>query len=79
MRVNTVHLGVVDSRMMRSLEEGMSPGYSDDVKSKFKEMSPLGRYAKPEEVSYMVTFLFSDESSYVHSRKFVDDGGFTEQ
>jgi len=78
-RVNTVHPGVVDGRMMRSLEDGMNPGEGDDVKSKFEEMIPLGRYAKPEDVSNMVTFLFSDESSYVHGSKFVVDGGFTEQ
>jgi len=78
-RVNTVHPGVVDSRMMRSLEEGINPGHGDEVKEKFEEMIPLGRYAKPADVSDMVTFLFSDESSYVHGSKFVVDGGFTEQ
>lgn len=78
-RVNTVHPGVVDSRMMRSLEEGINPGHGDAVKEKFVEMIPLGRYAKPEDVSDMVTFLFSDESSYVHGSQFVVDGGFTEQ
>ena len=78
-RVNTVHPGVVDSRMMRSLEEGMNPGHGDEVKAEFEKMIPLGRYAKPEDVSNMVTFLFSDESSYVHGSEFVVDGGFTEQ
>ncbi|REG94347.1 SDR family NAD(P)-dependent oxidoreductase [Algoriphagus antarcticus] len=78
-RVNTVHPGVVDSRMMRSLEEGINPGHGDAVKEKFVEMIPLGRYAKPKDVSDMVTFLFSDESSYVHGSQFVVDGGFTEQ
>ncbi len=78
-RVNTVHPGVVDSRMMRSLEEGMNPGHGDQVKAKFEKMIPLGRYAKPEDVSNMVTFLFSDESSYVHGSEFVVDGGFTER
>ena len=78
-RVNTVHPGVVDSRMMRSLEDGMNPGHGDDVKSEFEEMIPLGRYAKPEDVSDMVTFLFSDNSAYVHGSEFVVDGGFSEQ
>ena len=78
-RVNTVHPGVVDSRMMRSLEDGMNPGKGEEVKEKFEKMIPLGRYAEPEDVSNMVIFLFSDESSYVHGSEFVVDGGFTEQ
>jgi NAD(P)-dependent dehydrogenase (short-subunit alcohol dehydrogenase family) len=78
-RVNTVHPGVVDSRMMRSLEDGINPGHGKDVKSEFEKQIPLGRYATAEDVSDMVTFLFSDESSYVHGSIFVVDGGFTEQ
>ena len=78
-RVNTVHPGVVDSRMMRSLEDGINPGHGEEVKSEFEKMIPLGCYAKPEDVSNMVTFLFSDESSYVHGSTFVVDGGFTDQ
>jgi NAD(P)-dependent dehydrogenase (short-subunit alcohol dehydrogenase family) len=65
--------------MMRSLEDGINPGHGEEVKSEFEKMIPLGRYAKPEDVSNMVTFLFSDESSYVHGSTFVVDGGFTEQ
>lgn len=78
-RVNTVHPGVVDSRMMRSLEDGINPGKGDAVKEEFEKMIPLGRYAEAEDVSDMATFLFSDESSYVHGSKFVVDGGFSEQ
>jgi len=49
------------------------------VKDQFVKMIPLGRYAEPKDVSDMVTFLFSDESRYVHGSQFVVDGGFTEQ
>ena len=78
-RVNTVHPGVVDSRMMRSLEDGINPGKGDEVKKEFEKMIPLGRYAEAKDVSDIATFLFSDESSYVHGSKFVVDGGFSEQ
>jgi NAD(P)-dependent dehydrogenase (short-subunit alcohol dehydrogenase family) len=78
-RVNTVHPGLVDSRMMRSLEDGMSPGHGDAVKEQFEKTIPMGRYAKPEDVSNMVTYLFSDESNYLHGSKFVVDGGSTEE
>lgn len=76
-RVNTVHPGQVDNRMMRSLEDAMKPGQGEDVKAEFEQMIPMHRYAQPEDISNMVTFLFSDESSYAHGNTFVVDGGFT--
>lgn len=76
-RVNTLHPGFVDSRMTRSLEDGINPGEGEKTKAELESQIPLGRYAKPEEISNMVAFLFSDESSYVHGNTFVVDGGFT--
>ena len=74
-RVNTVHPGMVDNRMMRSLEEGMNPGHGNEVKKSFESAIPLQRYAKPTDISNMVAFLFSDESSYANGALFVLDGG----
>lgn len=76
-RVNTVNPGVVDNRMMRSLEDGMNPGNSEKVKETFEQQIPLQRYAKPEDVANMVAFLFSDESSYANGGVFVIDGGLS--
>ena len=74
-RVNTINPGVVDNRMMRSLEEGLDPGNAEEVKENFEQQIPLGRYAEPEDISNMTTFLFSDEASYCHGSVFVVDGG----
>jgi len=76
-RVNTVHPGLVDSRMMRSIEDGMNPGDGESAKEKLMEQIPMGRYAKAEDVTNMITFLFSDESSYASGSQFVVDGGYT--
>ena len=38
---------------------------------------PLGRVAQPGEVSNMVLYLASDESSYSTGSEFVVDGGLT--
>lgn len=76
-RVNSLHPGVVDNRMMRSLEEGMNPGHSEEVKEGFEDAVPIGRYAKPEDISNMVAFLFSDDASYVNGSTVVVDGGMT--
>ena len=42
-RVNTVPPSPVDNRMMRSLEEGFSPGQAEEAKKNLEEMIPLRR------------------------------------
>lgn len=75
-RVNTVHPGPVDNRMMRSLEEGFAPGAGGEVKKGFENKIPLGRYATNEDIASMVTFLASDKSKYITGATYVVDGGF---
>ena len=74
-RVNTVHPGFVDSPMMRNIEKMMSPDDSAGAQENLQSIVPLGRYAKPEDVSKLVAFLFSDDSSYSTGSQFVTDGG----
>jgi NAD(P)-dependent dehydrogenase (short-subunit alcohol dehydrogenase family) len=76
-RVNSVHPGPVDNRMMRSLEEGFAPGAGGEVKKGFESQIPMGRYATNEDIASMVTFLASDKSSYITGSIQVIDGGFT--
>ncbi len=49
-RVNTINPSPVDNRMMRSLEEGFSPGKGDEIKKNFEQAIPLGRYANPKKL-----------------------------
>ena len=69
-RVNSVHPGVIATPMV----------VQEDTKAAVEEFAkhiPLGRVAQPEEVSNMVLFLASDESSYSTGSEFVIDGGMT--
>ncbi|MFC3415075.1 SDR family NAD(P)-dependent oxidoreductase [Algoriphagus hitonicola] len=76
-RVNSIHPSPVDNRMMRSLEEGFSPGSGDQVKEGFTKMIPLGRYAENGDIAEMALFLASDRSRFVTGATMVVDGGFT--
>ena len=69
-RVNSVHPGVIETPMI--LQEA-----SKDVIKEFAKHIPAGRVAKPEEVSNLVLYLASDESSYSTGSEFVIDGGMT--
>jgi NAD(P)-dependent dehydrogenase (short-subunit alcohol dehydrogenase family) len=78
-RVNSVHPSPVDNRMMRSLEEGFSPGKGDAVKKQLELTIPLGRYAKPIEIAKLVLFLASDDSQFITGTTQVIDGGINVQ
>lgn len=47
----------------------------------FAEMArlatPMGRYAKPEEIAGQIAFLLSDETAYMTGGVMVSDGGYT--
>lgn len=68
-RVNSVHPGSVDTPMIRM--EGM-----DDADfAPFYERLPIKRLGTVDDVTNMVAFLASDESTYVTGAEFVVDGG----
>lgn len=76
-RVNTVHPSPVDNRMMRSLEEGFSPGQAAAAKQALERTIPLGRYAEPKEIGQLVLFLASDDSRFITGTTQVIDGGLS--
>lgn len=73
-RVNTINPGPVDSRMMRSLEEGFAPEEPSRAKQGQEGLIPAGRYARPEEVAKFVNYLLSDDASYCSGQVYFIDG-----
>lgn len=69
-RVNSVHPGVIETPMV-------TEGDAVEVIKEFAKHIPVKRMAKSEEVSNLVLFLASDESSYSTGSEFVIDGGLT--
>lgn len=74
-RVNSIHPAPVNTRMMRSLEAGFSPGNADAAKEQFTANIPLGRYGEPEDIANLVLFLASDESAFITGAQYRIDGG----
>mgnify|MGYP005817012517 CR=1 FL=1 len=76
-RVNTIHPAPIETRMMRSIEEGAAPGAPANAKAGFEAAIPAGRYGTPEEVARLAAFLLSDESSYCSGGLFTVDGAMS--
>ncbi|SEB31618.1 SDR family NAD(P)-dependent oxidoreductase [Rhodococcus koreensis] len=76
-RVNTVHPGIIDTRMMGELHETASPQDPDAAMTAFATSIPMGRYGRPAEIADLMLFLASNDSSYCTGGTFVADGGLT--
>jgi NAD(P)-dependent dehydrogenase (short-subunit alcohol dehydrogenase family) len=76
-RVNAINPSPVDNRMMRSLEAGFSPDDSENAKSQFEQMIPLGRYGTNDDIAHLALFLASDDSSFITGAIHAIDGGMT--
>lgn len=73
-RVNCVMPGVIETPLLVGMLEQMF----DDVEAgmrKLGEVATLNRVGQPEEVGHVVSFLLSDEASYVNGAKWEIDGG----
>lgn len=68
--VNVIAPGAIDTPMASSDQ------LSKEQKNSILQKIPLDRMGKPEEVSAMVVFLASEESSYVTGSTFYVDGGW---
>lgn len=65
-RVNAVAPGWVETEMT-----------ADTMPDESKELTPLKRNAKPEEVANAVSFLLSDQASFISGTTLTVDGGLT--
>jgi len=70
-RVNSVHPGYILTPMMVAATDEDGGGITSQI--------PLGRMAQPDEVSHLVAFLASDESSYISGTEQVIDAALTAQ
>jgi NAD(P)-dependent dehydrogenase (short-subunit alcohol dehydrogenase family) len=68
-RINAVCPGTIETPMFETF-------YGDKVKESMRRKNALNRHGKPEEVAACVTFLASDDASFVTGRAIKVDGGY---
>ena len=71
-RVNVLSPGHIDTPIMESLQQGEALA---KMKKEMANNVPLGRLGDPDEIAKAVSFLASDESSYVSGTELYVDGG----
>ncbi len=76
-RVNAVLPGPTETRMMRNIEEGRSPGAPEKARAVLLANLPLKRYGTPEEVANVMLFLASDDASLCTGGVYSADGGLS--
>jgi 3-oxoacyl-[acyl-carrier protein] reductase len=67
--VNVVCPGFVETKMTGEV--------TPELKRRYEEMTPVGRFGTPEEVAAVVEFLVRPEASYVNGAIIAVDGGLT--
>jgi meso-butanediol dehydrogenase/(S,S)-butanediol dehydrogenase/diacetyl reductase len=72
-RVNCVCPGGINTRVAQVLGKDRA----DEFRRTMGAAHPIGRMGEPEEIAATVTFLASDESSFITGASIVADGGIT--
>jgi len=75
-RVNTLSPGAIDTPIIDS--QFKTKAEADGGREMFKQMTPLGRIGRPEEMAKAILFLGSDDSSYTTGADLAADGGITQ-
>lgn len=73
-RVNAVCPGAIKTPMIDRLT-----GKKKEVEQQYAAMEPIGRLGQPEEVANAVTWMCSDEASFITGHAMAVDGGWTAQ
>jgi NAD(P)-dependent dehydrogenase (short-subunit alcohol dehydrogenase family) len=74
-RVNCVAPGSTDTPMLRKVVQELSAMRGEDLSSVYQAAIPLGRFANPREIAWVITFLASEAASFMTGAIVPVDGG----
>ena len=79
-RVNAISPGPIDTPGLRGFVSGLAPSEkeTEQVKTSIISNVPLGRMGTPDEVAKVVSFLASDDSSFITGIELFVDGGMAQ-
>jgi hypothetical protein len=74
-RLGTSLTGLSERGDRSPLAQYRSPTETDECTASVAKRTPLGRIGRPEEMAALITFLLSDDASYVTGQTIMADGG----
>jgi NAD(P)-dependent dehydrogenase (short-subunit alcohol dehydrogenase family) len=80
MRVNAISPGPIDTPGLNGFVSGMAQGEQqiEQIKTSIVSSVPLGRMGTPDEVAKVISFLASDDSSFITDIELFVDGGMAQ-
>ena len=74
-RANAVALGSITTHRYEAYVSAQGPQAASRIEAEMARLHPLGRVGTPAEVAAVVSFLLSDEASYINGAILPVDGG----
>lgn len=74
-RTNAVALGSITTERYEEFLAQQAPGEAMRIQEEMQRLHPLGRVGRPEEAAAAVTYLLSDEASFINGAILPVDGG----
>ncbi len=76
-RVISLQPGAIDTEISRKYSDTFEKGSA--IKDFSIDMTPLGRWGRPEEMGKLIRFLASDDASFITAATLLADGGWSHQ